>query len=117
MGVDWTSLFRQYQVDEYILIGECDDGTCGDNWSTWGNQEYVSDDLVVKDLWEAFAEDSAKEASNVEEDPNTMTSTPPPYLVDGYERIDKTSWAPFQFSRFDCSISKMGKTVVFRKEK
>lgn len=27
MSEDWTSLFRMSKVDEYILIGECDDGT------------------------------------------------------------------------------------------
>jgi hypothetical protein len=120
MGVDWTALFRQYQVDEYILIGECDDGTCGDNWSTWGNEHYTSDDVVEQDLLEAFEESSSDDGnqdSNVEDDANTLTSTPPPYRVDGYKRIDKSSWAPFQFSRFDSSISKTGKTVVFRLEK
>ena len=29
MGVDWSILFRQSRVDEYILIGECNDGTYG----------------------------------------------------------------------------------------
>jgi hypothetical protein len=118
MGVDWTALFRQYEVDEYILIGECDDGTCGDNWSTWGNEKYISDDVVEQEFAQSFS-DNATIDSNREEEDSTRTppSTPPPYRVDGYERIEKPSWAPFQFSRFDSSISKTGKTVVFRREK
>ena len=40
MGEDWTKEFRDGGVDEYILIGECDDGNCGHNWLTWGNKAY-----------------------------------------------------------------------------
>ncbi|KAL2642051.1 hypothetical protein R1flu_009638 [Riccia fluitans] len=37
MGVDWTAPMRTtVSVLEYILIGEMDDGICGDPWLTWG---------------------------------------------------------------------------------
>ena len=36
MGQDWTRLFREAGVDEYILIGEADDGSCGHVVETWG---------------------------------------------------------------------------------
>ncbi|BBN02965.1 hypothetical protein MPTK1_2g19690 [Marchantia polymorpha subsp. ruderalis] len=37
MGVDWTAHMRATpSVLEYILIGEMDDGICGDPWLTWG---------------------------------------------------------------------------------
>ncbi len=31
-------------VEEYILIGEADDGSCGHNWRTWGNPNFRDDD-------------------------------------------------------------------------
>lgn len=36
MGQDWTQAFREAGVDEYILIGEADDGSCGHTTDTWG---------------------------------------------------------------------------------
>jgi hypothetical protein len=74
-GVDWTTMFRQYQVQEYILIGEADDGSCG-NQDTWN---------------------------------------PSCYETQGYQRRDLIDLLPFQFSRFDCSVSKMGTTISFRR--
>lgn len=79
MGVDWTHIFRQHQVQEYILIGEADDGACG-NHETWGLGEQSS--LLAKD---------------------------------GYHRRNLESLLPFQFSRFDCSVSKSGMTVSFQR--
>jgi hypothetical protein len=87
MGQDWTQLFRQYDVDEYILIGEADDGSCGHRVETWGGQDDSS---------------------------NTPT-TPPAYEVDGYRRRDLVELHPYQFSRFDTKQSKNGMTVSFRK--
>ncbi|CAB9501236.1 expressed unknown protein [Seminavis robusta] len=126
MGVDWSHLFRQYHVDEYILIGECDDGTCGDNWDTWGNPAYQSDEVMEQELMAALVEDQTDDDNNndnnsgshdKEEEEGHMATegTLPQYQVDGYKRIDKDDWAPFQFSRFDSAISKTGKTVVFRR--
>lgn len=28
-------------VDEYVLLGEAHDGSCGHNWETWGNQAFA----------------------------------------------------------------------------
>lgn len=88
MEQDWTHLFRDAEVDEYILIGEADDGSCGHNWKTWGNIGYYYGD-----------------------DPDPI----PLYQLDGYRRWDMDALAPFQFSRFDCVISKSGKTVSFQR--
>jgi len=90
MGQDWTALFRDSGVDEYILIGEADDGSCGHNWWTWGNP--------------AFAEDDQGSSPPI-----------PPYEEDGYIRWDMDVLTPFQFSSFDCKVSKSSKTVSFRK--
>lgn len=99
MGQDWTALFRNAEVDEYILIGEADDGTCGDNWLTWGNQSF-------KD----------KETGDERNDDNTTNdSVTPPYIVDRYKRRDMDTLTKFQFSSFDLKVSKSGKTVSFRK--
>eukprot|EP00873_Tetraselmis_striata_P014575 jgi/Tetstr1/434839/TSEL_002554.t1 len=38
MGQDWTAAIRATpSVAEYILIGEIDDGICGQPWATWGH--------------------------------------------------------------------------------
>ncbi|KAL7494428.1 hypothetical protein ACHAWT_006598 [Skeletonema menzelii] len=100
-GHDWTADFRKPQssihapgesglgiVDEYILIGECDDGTCGHNFLTWGNPDaYESEDGVPV----------------------------APYAEDGYQRIELEDLSLLQISRFDCKRSSESKTVSFRR--
>jgi len=105
MGVDWSALFRQALVDEYILIGECDDGSCGDNWKTWGNHSFLSDDVEELLDHKETATDAAESAVF------------PLFEVDGYTRIDIDDLLPYQFSRFDSAVSKTGKTVAFRRKK
>ena len=35
MGVDWSRAIRECDdVDEYLLLGEADDGSCGHLWYT-----------------------------------------------------------------------------------
>jgi hypothetical protein len=75
LGVDWTSTFRRHNVQEYIVIGEADDGSCG-NQDTW-------DDVL--------------------------------HEREGYRRQDLVDLLPFQFSRFDCSVSKIGTTISFQR--
>lgn len=91
IGQDWTSKFRDAEVDEYILIGEADDGSCGDNWQTWGNAEF-----------------------RVESDTNPSN---PRYVDDGYRRWDMAVLSKFQFSRYDCKVSRCSSTVSFRQMK
>ena len=39
MGVDWTAAMRaRASVREYVLVGETDDGICGEPWATWGSR-------------------------------------------------------------------------------
>jgi len=78
-------------VDEYILVGEADDGTCGHNWYTWGNQDFAS---------EHDEDEKPKDA---------------PYVLDGYKRVDLGELSNLQFSRFDCKRSSESKTVSFRR--
>lgn len=89
MNQDWTAAFRGHEaVDEYILIGEADDGQCGEHWHTWGNLQ--------------FAEDADE--------------TSPPSEADGFERVDLKVLSPYQFSRYDSALSKEGMTVAFRRK-
>jgi len=97
MGQDWTSHFRAAGVDEYILIGEADDGSCGENWQTWGNPAFCDRD----------GEDSAARGGD---------GPIPPYAAEGYQRTDMDALAKYQFSSFDLANSKSSKTVSFRRK-
>jgi hypothetical protein len=88
MGEDWSAYFRSVDADEYILIGECDDGSCGDNWLTWGNKEF-----------------------HVDQDKDEMN----PHVMDGYYRNELDNLSKLQFSRFDSAISSSSKTISFRR--
>lgn len=104
--IDFTADFRQRVnedsmsddtrlVEEYILIGEADNGTCGHNWYTWGNYMFHPD----------HTEDEDDESNNQPQ---------PFYERDGYKRVDLEELSSLQFSRFDCSRSKESMTVSFR---
>eukprot|EP00956_Cyclotella_meneghiniana_P032288 scaffold87956_cov72-Cyclotella_meneghiniana.AAC.3 len=103
-GEDWTYLFRRQTsteqttdglqkqdviAEEYILIGETDDGTCGHNWYTWGNRHFNPN-------------------------PNDDAELPP-HTKDGYTRVDLKDLSKLQFSRFDCKRSSESGTVSFRR--
>ena len=102
---DWTYLFRRKTsteqtpnglqqkdiiAEEYILIGEQDDGTCGHNWYTWGNQQFNPQTNEDAEL--------------------------PPHARDGYTRVDLADLSKLQFSRFDCKRSSESGTVSFRRD-
>ena len=116
-GQDWTAGFRQSTksvdtdmvqgskrgeggegfVEEYILIGECDDGSCGHNWYTWGNP-----------IFSPFNQ-------HCDERRSERIPLMAPYVEDGYIRFDLEDLSLFQFSRFDCKRSSESKTVSFRR--
>ena len=100
---DFTADFRRPQssinapgesgigiVDEYILIGECDDGSCGHNYLTWANPDALPES----------------------ERGSTFIA---PYTEDGYHRVDLEDLSRLQISRFDCKRSSESKTVSFRR--
>lgn len=121
MGDDWTPIFRKGGVDEYILIGESDDGQCGDNWETWGNHDFLSE-VADKELNKAVDEDRdsdngtdsqiADAEASIDQ---SLLATPRAYEAEGYARNDLDDLLPHQFSRYDCALSKFGKTVSFRR--
>ena len=99
MGIDWTRNFRQAGADEYILIGECDDGGCGHNWDTWGNPNFRDEEMDTDG------------ADNQLIKKNTLE---PEYRVDGFERKNMDDLSALQFSRYDSRISSLTQTVSFR---
>jgi hypothetical protein len=42
MGEDWTAFFCEHGIDECILNGEADDGTCGHTWESWDNPYFLA---------------------------------------------------------------------------
>jgi hypothetical protein len=101
MNDDWTAVFRKYPtVYEYILIGEADDGQCGDPWATWGNPHF----------W-----DDATSAATVGTTKRAATPPKPPYAEDGFVRKELSFLLPYQFSRYDSFLSKEGSTVSFHR--
>ncbi|KAL7578290.1 hypothetical protein ACA910_012703 [Epithemia clementina (nom. ined.)] len=146
MNEDWTAEFRKYSptVQEYILIGECDDGQCGDNWATWGNVHMLSD--VALELQEKMGPPTTTVTSEEQEladptSPTTVTgqklmsqaatatatqskveveaaaSPIAPHVNDNFVRNNLDHLVTHQFSRFDSSLCKAGMTVSFRCKK
>jgi hypothetical protein len=123
MDVDWTRLFRRHRVDEYVLIGERDDGQCGHNWETWGNPHFFEDEAIDDGGGGASVDESsagppptaAAAPARQPQRPHPPPSRTPPYVVDGYDRVDLDFLASHQFSRYDSRVSKSGGTVSFRR--
>jgi hypothetical protein len=108
MNEDWTAVFRKYStVCEYILIGEADDGQCGDPWATWGNPHFF---IPTKDDTGSTQEtsDNTKKI--------TVKPSKPLYLQDGFVRKELSFLLPYQFSRYDSFLSKEGSTVSFHRK-
>ena len=77
MGVDWTAAIRaSASFQEYLLIGEADDGICGHRRLTWG------------------LEDDDDDAGDSEDDGNGegagRARAMPSYVTDGWTRVDVT---------------------------
>jgi len=114
MGEDWSHGFRQGGVHEYILIGEADDGQCGENWTTWGNFTFQRG--IEEELASAMSTGEEDRAATNGSDDDDQGRELRPYEADGYVRKDLDAFAPYQWSRFDSKLSKAGKTVSFRKK-
>lgn len=97
--IDWTADFRKTtSVKEYILIGETDEGCCGDHFETWGGA-----------FWGKPEPDA-------------------PYLLDGFSRHDMDDLSQYQSSRFGSvyfedkcgeavqKYNERSKTVSFRRD-
>ena len=108
MGVDWSAAIRgTASVQEYLLVGEADDGCCGHNWFTWGNPDF----FVRASPLRARAENSKEPA------PDSSDHQQAPYQADGWTRQDLPAVSAHQLSRFD-SEDFVGNscTVAFRRK-
>ena len=112
---DWTATFQrpvaadvrddndeiERLVEEYILIDEADDGTCGHSWYTWGNPNICNHNPIPND------DDITVNGDHVH------NSKVAPYVLDGYICRDLEELSMLQFSRFDCKRSRVSKSVSF----
>jgi hypothetical protein len=111
---DWTKHFRESNVDEYILIGEADDGHCGDNWATWGNP-YFHEAYGVDNSFTTAVDEYCKSNTDDAQKKRDHVIPVPLYETDGYVRRNLDFLSRYQFSRFDSRVSKNGQTVSFRR--
>jgi hypothetical protein len=92
-GADMTEDFRKTSsVDEYLLIGETDDGCCGDSWLTWGVPP-----------WNFETEEK-------------MAEEIPPHLAEGFARKNLDDISDKQICRTDMITDYYhSRTVSFRR--
>jgi len=129
MGADWTEAMRATPtVEEYVLIGEKNDGCCGHPWKTWGvHIDETNDPMFAKNKADAKATatsslDLFHWLSKVSEDPNAITTPAAqvkeevaPYERDGFTRRD-LAFSDLQLSRYDRkSFAANSHTVSFRR--
>jgi hypothetical protein len=114
MSSDWSRDFRNCvdTVQEYILIGEADNGACGHNWETWGNPFFhpCAGLPPLRDM---------DVLPNVEDlhVPVDLLETPPPYHLDGWRKNPLDHISHFQLQRFDAPAHfGNSQTVSFTKD-
>ena len=106
---DWTAEVRRVAaVLEYVLVGECDFGACGLPVETWGLR---GDGCLSSDG------DDGDDVS--ETGPFGNAFSPPPYLADGFERVDLAFLSKHQVCRTDepWLKARRSKTVSFRRRR
>ena len=75
---DWTKAFREKNsVQEYILIGEPEGGSCGDEWETWGIP------------------------TSPQEEAESKKNSRPPWEIDNFRRYDLEDIHKLQLARDD----------------
>jgi len=125
LGVDWSWYFRQKEsIEEYILMGEVDDGCCGDKWLTWGYiDEDSRTDLVDSDQAEVHSIDlfdwigrkfQKRKAKEVVSNPEEQAL--PPYEQDHFARLELPEISKYQICRYDKEqYASNSKTVAFKR--
>lgn len=94
LGQDWTSSFRACaSVQEYVLVGEADNGACGHPWKTWGHS-------FVPAASSGAARDSA-ESSATGESHECRGKRIAPYTADGFQRVELEDLSALQLNHFD----------------
>jgi len=126
LGEDWTQAMRQAEsIQEYILIGEIDDGCCGDPWRTWGRHVDIANDPMFSknkgnenileegpiDVFHWLGKSSSAIADSAEECDKTV----PPFEVDQFSRLD-LDFRDLQISRYDrAQYANNSHTVSFKR--
>lgn len=117
MGVDWTAAMRASpRVLEYVLVGETDDGICGQPWATWGYDGGDACDHDTDDDEEGEELCVGKQSEDDDEEGEVKGVAP--YERDGFERVDLADVsAAGQVCRTDerWRRSRQSRTVSFRR--
>jgi hypothetical protein len=144
MGSDWTADFRrEANLEEYLLVGQSDHGNCGDNWATWGNQEFKpegGDKSPVESAVESAVEaerggsreggsskqgqskESRKQRRERKQSARKSIASrwphgAPYYAQDGFERKDLGTVSALQLERYDTpDLAGNSCTVSFTRE-
>lgn len=100
---DMTAAIRNAHVKQYILIGEADNGCCGDFFWTWGYH------TLSKETQEVMWRNQQKRLDPMIESTRSIyertsyvsysSTIIPPYKVDGYSKTEPESLADFNISR------------------
>ena len=116
-GVDVTQAIRGCPlVDEYVLIGEPDEGCCGDHWLPWGKS-----DSRKPERWQYDNDDGTFDqgAYNDALDVYSRMYKTPPYVKDGFIRTDLDFISRTQKCMFDypgVQGPSLSSTVSFRRQ-
>ena len=97
LGQDWTSSFRACKsVQEYVLVGEVDNGACGHPWKTWGHS-------FVRAASSGTATDPAKPLATgeISEPFERCEKRTAPYAADGFQRVELEELSALQLNHFD----------------
>jgi hypothetical protein len=102
LGQDWTSTFRSCaSVQEYVLVGEVDNGACGHPWKTWGHS-FIRHDTSSSAGGEAGAgADAASGRSGGSGKDAKPEDKQPPYAAEGFERVELEELSALQLNHFD----------------
>lgn len=97
LGQDWTSSFRACpSVQEYVLVGEVDNGACGHPWKTWGHSfiSAASSDAL---------EDADKSTGNsaAADELEAREKQVAPYVAEGFRRMELEELSALQLNHFD----------------
>ena len=118
MGVDWTAAMRaRASVREYVLVGETDDGICGEPWATWGSRAGSNPVGEIEDEDEDEDEDDEDDAGSHSARDTGFEPARAPYEVDGFERVELPEVSRGQICRTDERWwgARRSRTVSFRR--
>uniref|UniRef100_A0A7S0RVG8 Uncharacterized protein n=1 Tax=Pyramimonas obovata TaxID=1411642 RepID=A0A7S0RVG8_9CHLO len=118
MGTDWTKEVRATtSVQEYLLIGETDDGICGRPWETWGFSFMCESSSSSDEDEDETDEDVAAKERRTSEKVQSPSSMLRPFQADGFQRVELPTLSAVQICRTDerWSSRRHSRTVSFQR--